>query len=241
MTTLLIMPAFNEEQSLATTIADVRQALPSLDLLVVDDGSTDATRDVAASMGATVLSLPFNLGVGAAMRAGFRFARLRGYTQVVQIDADGQHDPADVPRLLEQLTHADLVIGARFAGRGQYVVRGPRRWAMVVLSRVLSRVTRTKLTDSTSGFKAMGPRALALFAHDYPAEYLGDTIEALVIASKAGCRIAQVPVEMRERSAGTPSHQPFRSAVYLGRASIALLIGIVRRSPESSARSRGDA
>ncbi|MBA4246747.1 MAG: glycosyl transferase family 2 [Microbacterium sp.] len=233
------MPAFNEEQSVAVTIADVRRALPAFDLLVVDDGSTDATRHVASAAGATVISLPFNLGVGAAMRAGFRFARDRGYTQAVQIDADGQHDPSEVPRLLEQLEHADLVIGARFAGRGDYVVRGPRRWAMVVLSIVLSRITGQKLTDSTSGFKAMGPRALDLFARDYPAEYLGDTIEALVIASKAGCRVVQVPVVMRERSGGTPSHQPLRSAVYLGRASIALLIGLIRQAPDSSHLPKG--
>ena len=231
MSVLLIMPAFNEEECIGAAISDVRRALPGFDLLVVDDGSIDATPWVAQNAGAIVISLPFNLGVGAAMRAGFRFARERGYSRIVQIDADGQHDPSEVPRLLEQLDVADLVIGARFAGRGDYTVRGPRRWAMIVLSRVLSRVTGVPLTDSTSGFKALGPRALELFARDYPAEYLGDTIEALVIASKAGCRIAQVPVIMRERTGGTPSHQPLRSAVYLGRASMALLIGLMRRTP----------
>ena len=197
-------------------------------MLVVDDGSIDDTARVAEAAGAKVLRLPFNLGVGGAMRAGFKYALAFGYRNVVQVDSDGQHNPADVPRLLAVLEDHDLVMGARFAGVGDYAVRGPRHWAMVVLSGVLSSLAHTRLSDTTSGFRASGPRAVRLFAEHYPAEYLGDTVESLVIAARSGLRIEQVPVAMRQRAAGAPSHDPFKSAIYLGRAGLALAISLMR-------------
>lgn len=226
--TLVVMPAFNEAATVADVIAEVRDALPGMTCLVVDDGSRDDTARRARDAGAVVAVLPFNLGVGGAMRLGFKYALENGFANVVQIDADGQHDPREVPALLSALDHADIAIGARFAGAGDYEVRGPRRWAMRFLSRTLSRAASTKLSDTTSGFKASGPRAVALFAEHYPAEYLGDTIEALVLAVRNGCRVAQVPVAMRPRSGGVPSHNPIRSAIYLLRAMIALLVAFVR-------------
>lgn len=222
------MPALNEEESIRRVIEEVNAALPGVKCLVVDDGSHDKTAEVAGSAGAEVISLPFNLGVGGAMRVGFKYALANGYENVVQVDSDGQHDPANVSSLVYALDSADLVLGARFAGEGDYSVRGPRRWAMRLLSIVLSRVARVPLTDTTSGFKASGPMAVRLFADHYPAEYLGDTIEAIVIAARAGCIIKQIPVSMRPRSGGTPSHNPFKSAAYLGRAGIALLFALVR-------------
>ncbi|RXZ51343.1 glycosyltransferase family 2 protein [Agromyces fucosus] len=225
---LVVLPAFNEEASVVGVVKEVRAALPDAGCLVVDDGSRDRTAAVANDAGAAVLKLPFNLGVGGAMRAGFRYALQNNYDIVVQIDADGQHDPANVPELLAALDTADLVMGARFAGQGEYEVRGPRRWAMRVLARVLSRVAKSKLTDTTSGFRASGPRAVRLFAEHYPAEYLGDTIEALVIAARADCTIRQVPVAMRPRAGGVPSHDPVKSAVYLGRAGLALVFALIR-------------
>lgn len=226
--TLVVLPAFNESGSVAQVIAEIRSELPDVTCLVVDDGSSDATAEVARAAGAHVASLPFNLGVGGAMRLGFRYAVANGFDAVVQIDADGQHDPASVPPLLARLDGADIVIGARFAGVGDYSVRGPRRWAMKMLGGTLSRAAKTRLTDTTSGFKACGPRAIALFAEHYPAEYLGDTIEALVIALRNGLVVVQVPVAMRERMAGQPSHNPFKAAVYLGRAVFALFFAFVR-------------
>jgi glycosyltransferase involved in cell wall biosynthesis len=166
------------------------------------------------------------------MRLGFRYALANGFDNVVQVDADGQHDPAEVRSLVEALDGADLVLGARFAGTGEYDVRGPRRWAMRLFAVVLSRVAKTRLTDTTSGFKASGPKAVRLFADHYPAEYLGDTIEALVIAARAHCVIAQVPVSMRVRIGGVPSHNPLRAAAYLGRAVMALVFALMR--PASS-------
>lgn len=227
---LVVIPAFNEEDTLGGVLSEVASHLPDADVVVVSDGSTDTTTQVAHAHGAAVVDLPINLGVGGAMRAGYKYALRGGYDYAVQIDADGQHDPAEVSRLLD--THAaegaDVVIGARFAGEGAYTARGPRRWAMRALSVVLSRVAGTRLTDTTSGFKLSGRRAIRLFAANYPAEYLGDTVESLVIASRAGLVIRQVGVTMRPRAGGTPSHNPFKAFIFLMRALLALLVALSR-------------
>ncbi|MCK3770196.1 glycosyltransferase family 2 protein [Microbacterium aerolatum] len=225
---LVVIPALNEEDSVGGVVRAVSAALPTARCLVVDDGSADSTSAVARAAGASVLTLPYNLGVGGAMRAGFRYARQNGFAVVVQVDADGQHDPSAIPEMIRGLDEADLVIGARFAGVGEYGVRGPRRWAMRVLAGVLSRVAGTPLTDVTSGFKAAGPRAVSLFAANFPAEYLGDTIEALVIGARAGLRVRQRPVAMRQRQTGEPSHRPWKAAVYLMRACAAFLLAMMR-------------
>ena len=226
--TLIVMPAYNESQSVGAVVREAYQALPGISILVVDDGSTDDTASAASAAGALVARLPFNLGVGGAMRLGFRYAQVHGFAAVVQIDADGQHDPTQVPALLAELGEHDLVVGARFAGSGAYRMRGPRRWASWVLATVISRTARTRLTDTTSGFRASGPRAIALFERNYPAEYLGDTIESLVIACRAGLKVTQVPVAMRVRTGGTPSQNPLKASLYLARASLALAFAYAR-------------
>lgn len=233
---LIIIPAWNEEDVIAGTLADVFSHKPEhADVVVVSDGSTDATAQIASEAGARVLDLPVNLGVGGAMRAGFLLARRERYRFAVQVDADGQHDPKEITELVKacEAGHADVVIGARFAGKGDYTVHGPRHWAMVMLSRVLSTVCHTRLTDTTSGFKLCGPKAIELFSRDYPAEYLGDTIEALVIAARSGLVVRQVPVEMRPRAGGTPSHNPLSSARFLFRAFLALTVSLSRPKPQN--------
>lgn len=232
--TLIVMPAYNEEASVGNVVREVFAKVPGASILVIDDGSKDSTTNEARAAGARVATLPFNLGVGGAMRVGFRFAIENNFANVIQIDSDGQHDPSSVPMLLDALDSADLVLGARFAGEGDYSVHGPRRWAMIILARILSHLSRVRLTDTTSGYRASGPRAIALFAEHYPAEYLGDTIEALVIAARSGLVVRQVPVTMRVRSGGVPSHNPLKSAAYLGRAAIALIFALIR--PRSSYR-----
>jgi glycosyltransferase involved in cell wall biosynthesis len=227
--TLVVVPALNEAGSVARVVANIREHLPSADVVVVDDHSGDDTAAEARSAGATVVSLPFTLGVGGAMRTGYSYARRHGYQQVVQVDGDGQHDVRDLPRLVAALAGADVVIGARFADDQAYAVGGARRFAMRVLAFVMSLVVGTRLTDSTSGYRALGPRAVALFAEHYPAEYLGDTVEALVIARKCRLVITQVPVRMTAREHGRPSQGVVRSLVYLGRALVAIGLGLVRR------------
>ena len=226
---LVAIPALDESATVAAVISSIRAA-GDYDVLVIDDGSTDGTSVVASAAGARVVVLPFNLGVGGAMRTAFLMALREDYDRVVQVDADGQHDPAEIQRLLDATSTHDIAIGARFAGQGDYDVRGPRRWAMLILARSLSRVTGTRLTDTTSGFRASGRRAIALFAQRYPAEYLGDTVESLVIASRAGLSVTQVPVSMRERQGGAPSHGVLRSTLHLGRAALALVVALTRRT-----------
>ena len=226
---LVVVPALNEEASVGDVIRDVKRVDPAAHVVVVDDGSTDNTSDVAKAAGADVITLPFNIGVGGALRAGFRYARRFGYRVVVQVDGDGQHNPAHIPELLVALEGADVVIGARFAGVGDYEVRGARKLAMKLLARSLSRRTGERLTDTTSGFRAFNGKAVEVFANDYPAEYLGDTVEALVIAARAGLRVTQIPVEMRPRMTGTPSHRPIKSTIYLGRVFLALAMSRIRR------------
>lgn len=231
---LVVIPAWNEAGVIASTIAEIRAARPDLDLLVVDDGSGDGTADVAEAAGAQVARLPYNLGVGGAMRAGYRYALREGYDVVVQVDADGQHDPDYLTELVGGLGEADVVVGARFAGEGSYQASGPRRWAMWLLAKVLSRLAGTRLTDVTSGFRAANRRAVTVFADHYPAEYLGDTVESLVIALRVGCTVRQLPVEMRPRTIGQASQSPFRATVYLARAVVALGLALVRRWPAAT-------
>jgi glycosyltransferase involved in cell wall biosynthesis len=234
--TLVIMPAWNEAEVIATTVREVLEFGPPCDVLVVDDGSRDNTAALAGEAGAQVLRLPFNMGVGGAMRTGFKYAKSHGYTQVIQVDADGQHDPRDIKAVLDGLREADIAIGARFADKGTYTVRGPRKWAMGVLAWSLSRIARTRLTDVTSGFRAANEKAIRQYVDHYPAEYLGDTIDSLVVAVRSGCTVRQVPVSMRERQGGQPSHDPVKAALYLGRSGLALLFALTRKrsSPTSN-------
>ncbi len=248
---LIIVPAWNEEATVAAVVTEIRAAMSdaclTADLLVVDDGSDDATASIALAAGALVARLPINLGVGGAMRTGYRYARRQGYGATVQVDADGQHNPADIPALLAGLGWPvgtigtagtagpgglDIVIGARAAGDGAYVARGPRRWAMRLLSITISRIAGTRLTDTTSGFKACGPRAIELFARSYPAEYLGDTVESLVVAARSHLQIREVAVVMRPRAGGQPSHSPLRATAFLGHAVLALVLALTRPRPE---------
>jgi glycosyltransferase involved in cell wall biosynthesis len=226
--TLVVIPALNEELSISEVVDDVYEFIPGATCLVVDDGSLDSTYEVAKRSGALVAKLPFNLGVGGAMRLGFNFALDKGFTSVIQVDADGQHDPRQARLLLDALTKSDVVIGARFAGTGDYRAKGPRKWAMNLLAATLSRTSGVTLTDTTSGFRASGQRAIAFFAQHYPSEYLGDTVESLVLASRAGLTIRQIPVTMNERKFGEPSHGPVKSALYLARVGIAVLFSYLR-------------
>lgn len=226
---LIIVPAWNESRNVGNTVREIRAASAEYDVAVVDDGSMDDTAVVARDAGAVVLVLPFNLGVGGAMKTGFRYAQRHGYGRAIQVDADGQHNPAEISRVLEGLHRADISIGARFAGVGDYDVRGPRRWAMIVLAKVLSRVAKTPLSDVTSGFRAANRRAIDQYVRYYPAEYFGDTLDSLVAAVHAGLTVTQVPVAMRPRQHGVPSQGTAGSIVYLMRSGFALTLALMRR------------
>lgn len=231
---LVVIPALNEDATVGSVVHAVRAVAPTAGVLVVDDHSSDATRAEALAAGATVVRLPFSMGVGGAMRTGYSYALRSGYDVVVQVDGDGQHDPAHIPELVARLGTHDIVIGARFAGRDPYAVGVARRFAMATLARVLSGLLGSRLTDVTSGYRALGPRAIRVFAQHYPAEYLGDTLEALIIARRCGLTVTQLPVRMTVREHGRPSQGVLGSILYLCRAMAAIGLGLVRRWPCSS-------
>lgn len=231
---MIAIPAWNESGSVAEVVLQVRNALPNATVVVVDDGSKDDTGDKATRAGAVTLTLPFNVGVGGAMRTAFLFAQRQGFDAVVQVDADGQHNPTEIRSLLDGLSSADIVVGTRFHPGSTYKVRGPRRWAMDLLSWSLSRMARTPITDTTSGFRSAGPRAIALFAETYPAEYLGDTVGSLSIAIRDGLVIEERPVTMFYRRIGRPSKSALWSTLYLGRAVLALSVQLIKRNPHTT-------
>jgi glycosyltransferase involved in cell wall biosynthesis len=198
--------------------------------VVVDDGSRDATARVARDAGAIAVSLPFNLGVGGAVRTGLRYASRHTYDRAVVVDADGQHDPGGIPGMLDALDSADLVVGSRFApGSSPYEVGRVRRRAMHLLQTVVRVLIGRRFTDVTSGFRAFDRPVIELLARDYPAEYLADTVEALLIVNHAGFRITEVPVSMRPRAGGVPSSRGFALAVNYLRLLIGILSSASRR------------
>lgn len=227
---IVIVPALNEQETVASVIADIRNDLGA-DVLVVDDGSSDRTAAVARGAGAAVVRHPFNLGVGAALRTGFRFAEAHGYPIAMQIDADGQHDPHEAARLLEGVrSGSDIVVGSRFAaGSGEYSVGFGRRTSMKVLSAVLSRRIGRPITDTTSGFRAFSRQAIELFATQYPSAYLSDTVESLLIAHYNGLSIDEVPVSMHQRMGGVASNNRVRSAYHLIRLVLVITLSRSRR------------
>lgn len=227
---MVAIPAWNEAGSVAQVVEHVRAQVPQAQIVVINDGSTDNTEQLAREAGAVTLSLPFNVGVGGAMRTAFLYARREGFDAVVQVDADAQHNPDEIPALLDGLSDADIVVGTRFHPNSTYKVRGPRKWAMDLLSWSLTRMAKTPVTDTTSGFRSAGPRAIELFADAYPAEYLGDTVGSLTIAIRDGLVVHETPVTMYYRRIGRPSKSALWSTLYLGRASLALMVQLLKKN-----------
>jgi glycosyltransferase involved in cell wall biosynthesis len=221
---LIIIPAHNEEAALPGVIADVRAHQPDADIVVVDDASTDNTARTAERLGARVLRLPLNLGIGGAVQTGFRFAREMRYAYALQVDGDGQHPAAAIGDLLERLRaeDADVAIGSRFISGAGFQSTFLRRVG-IAMFRVLSRVTTGRtVTDSTSGFRAYNAAAIRFLADTYPSDY--PEVEAGISLSHNGFRILEVPVEMRERQGGRSSITMGRSAYYMVKVMLASLI-----------------
>jgi glycosyltransferase involved in cell wall biosynthesis len=231
--TLVIIPALNEEAALPSTLAALAVAQPGVEVVVVDDGSVDRTREVAVAGGARVLSLPFNLGVGSAVRAGLHFARDRGFDRAVVFDADGQHDPRAIDDLLAALdAGADVALASRFAdGADAFPVGRVRRSAMRFMAAFVARLTHERFTDPTSGFRAFDRPAIELLSRVYPVEYLADTVEVLLIVASAGLRTTEVASSMKVRSLGVPSNRRFRLVANYLRVFVGLLGAAVFRAP----------
>jgi len=227
---IAIVPARNEAGAITGVIDELRAFDPGLDVVVVDDGSTDLTADVAAARGAAVVRLPFNLGIGGAVQTGFKYALEHGYEIAVRLDGDGQHDPQELPKLLGPLAagEADIVVGSRFAdGSSTYRPPFARRAGIIWFARLVSLLTRQRVTDTTSGFQAVNRLGIRLFAADYPHDY--PEVEATVMVFKHRLRLKEVPVRMREREHGTSHITVLRSLYYAVKVTLALLVGVFRR------------
>jgi glycosyltransferase involved in cell wall biosynthesis len=240
MRTLVIVPALNEEAALPAVLDELRRVVPDYVVLVVDDGSTDATAFVARDHGAIVLQLPFNLGIGGALRAGFRYAEREGYDRALQFDADGQHDADEIAALVAELDRGvDMVIGSRFADRTRdYHVGHLRAGAMSVLRFAIRQFAGRRFTDTSSGFRAFSRPMLEYFADYYPADYM-ETVEALLLACTNGFRVEEVPVQMHERQGGRPSNRNLRLLYHYVRVLLVLAVtGPGRRRGRPTASDR---
>ncbi|MFQ5854514.1 MAG: glycosyltransferase family 2 protein [Anaerolineae bacterium] len=229
---LVIMPAFNEKLNIADVVKGTRSHLPLADIIVVDDGSRDGTAEAARRAGAIVLRLPYNLGIGGAVQTGFKFAHRVGYQYVARIDADGQHNPEDLPRLLDivRRQQADVVIGSRFehASRDQ-ATSTPRRFGCWGFGRLVRLLTGQPASDTTSGLQCLNRRAVACLAKDYPQDY--PEVEGRIILHRAGLRVLEVPVVMRPRNDGRSSITPPRAVYYVFKVLLATLMAAVREMP----------
>ena len=231
MRVLAIVPAHDEAPAIADVVAELRAAKPELDIVVIDDCSSDDTGARARAAGAPVLRLPVNLGIGGAVQTGFKYAVIRDYDAVVQVDGDGQHDPAQLERILTPLRtgEADVVIGSRFLSGEGY--RGPlaRRVGMRLFSAVAARAMGRHITDTTSGFRALGRGAFSFLAQDYPVDF--PDAETLVLLHRAGFRLLEVPVVMRPRASGHSTTTPLRSLYYPFKQLLSVLAVLLRKRP----------
>jgi len=226
---LAIVPALNEAENVGRVVDELRAFDPGLEVVVIDDASGDGTARIAEEHGAQVVRLPFNLGIGGAVQTGYRYAFEHGFDVAVQVDGDGQHDPAQLPLILGPLLdgEADLVVGSRFAGDGKYRSTATRRIGITIFARVVSAVVRQRVTDTTSGFQALNRRALELFAADYPHDY--PEVEGMVMAIRHRIRLVEVPVTMREREHGRSSIGALASIYYMVKILLALFVDLFRR------------
>jgi glycosyltransferase involved in cell wall biosynthesis len=227
--TLVIIPALNEEESIAHVIGTVRSSVSWADIAVLNDGSNDRTGEIAEAEGAIVLHLPYNVGIGASVQTGFMFADHHGYEIVVRSDGDGQHTPEDIPDLIRALDeqHADLVIGSRYLdNQGGYTSSAARRAGSLILARLITSITTCRITDPTSGFIAANRKTIKLCAQSYPHDY--PEPESIVILHRAGLRIVEIPVTMKPRYGGRSSITSLRSAYYMVKVILAILIGLLR-------------
>jgi glycosyltransferase involved in cell wall biosynthesis len=226
---IAIVPAYNEEQNIGRVVHELRAFDPNLEILVVSDGSLDRTAENAEAAGARVLRLPYNLGIGGAVQTGFKYAWQHGFDLAVRCDGDGQHVPAELPKVIAPVAggDADIAVGSRFVGGDGYRSSASRRVGIRLLATVVSAIARQRVTDTTSGFQALNRRALELFAADYPHDY--PEVEGMVMTIKHRLRLVEVPVEMRERQHGRSSITALRSVYYMAKVLTALFIGLFRR------------
>ncbi len=230
---LAIVPAYNEAEAIGAVVAALRERAPDFDILVIDDGSWDDTASSANAAGADVVRLPFNLGIGGAVQTGFLYALERGYDYAAQVDGDGQHEPAELCRLLDAMRHdasIDMVCGSRFmTSEHRYPAPISRRTGIHIFAFALRIMLRQPVSDPTSGFRLYSRRAIELFAYEYPSDY--PEVEAILMLHERRLRMIEVPVRMHARATGRSSINKIRSLYYMVKVSLALLVGLLRKAP----------
>jgi glycosyltransferase involved in cell wall biosynthesis len=226
---LVVIPARNEAERIGGVIAKLRATLPGAHVLVVEDGSSDDTVGVARRSGATVLPLAVGIGYGGALQTGFKYAIRNGFSRVVTLDADGQHDPLDVPKVLARLGQGDtdLVIGSRFCSETGYRTGAVRRATMAFFAWLTSLLAGQRISDTTSGFQAIGEKALRMFADEYPHDY--PNAEVLVDLARHGGKIAEVPIVVHARTGGTSMFDVWSAAYYVVKMNLSILMVLVRK------------
>lgn len=224
---LVIIPAYNEEKSIGAVIKSINKHA-DVDIVVIDDGSKDSTRTTAQDAGAKVITLPFNLGIGGAMQTGYLYALYNNYDIAIQVDGDGQHDPRYINALVAPLKQglSDMVIGSRYVKQTSYKSSISRRTGMIFFSWLVYVLTGKRIKDTTSGFRAVNRKVIDCFAQYYPTDY--PEVDVLVRLHRKGLKMAEIPVEMRERQGGRSSITPVKSVYYMIKVSLALLINSLR-------------
>ena len=226
--TLIIVPAYNEDGSIARVVEHIQTYVPQADILVVDDGSNDRTARRARESGAMVISLPYNMGIGSAVQSGFLFAKQRGYHFAVQVDGDGQHPASEIPRLLAALeAGSDMAIGSRFVQSTNYRPPFLRAVGIRIFSFLVSLIVGKKVYDTTSGFRACGRRAIVLLTETYPHDY--PEVEALITLYRNGMTFVEVPVEMSYRQEGKSSISAKAGVYYMLKVTLAVLVAVIKR------------
>jgi glycosyltransferase involved in cell wall biosynthesis len=232
-TNLAVVPAYNEEGTVARVVRAIHEQAPQFDVVVVDDGSTDSTAVTAEAAGATVVRHPFNLGIGGAVQSGFTYALENGYERLVQIDGDGQHDPRELRKLEQAMDDdrgVDMVCGSRFlTSDSDYVAPISRRTGIHIFAFLLSRIVGQRVTDPTSGFRLYNRRGIALFARDYPHDY--PEVEAVLMVHFHRLSMREVPVRMFQRGGGVSSISSGKSVYYMIKVLLAIFVGLVRARP----------
>jgi glycosyltransferase involved in cell wall biosynthesis len=229
---LAVIPAYNESQTLRDVINAIRVDAPPCDIVVVDDGSTDRTGEIARRAGVPVLRHPFNLGIGGAVQSGFQYARDHDYDYMIQIDGDGQHRPDQLSTLIAAMDEdptLDMVCGSRFLTPSGYPAPISRRTGIQLFAFLLSKIVGQRVSDPTSGFRLYNRRAINLFARDYPHDY--PEVEAVLMVHWHRLRAREVPVEMLQRGGGVSSIRSGKSAYYMIKVLLAIFIGLARARP----------
>lgn len=226
---LVIVPAYNEEESIKNVVESIQNQEVNVDVVVINDGSKDHTYKEASKTDAYVIDLPFNLGIGGAMQTGYLYAFKNKYDIAIQIDADGQHNSEYIKNLIQPILNeeADMVIGSRYLEKTQYKSTLFRRLGMIYFTAIIKLFTGNRVTDTTSGYRAVNRKVIKMFAREYPEDY--PEVEVLVWLKKRRLKIKEISVEMNERTTGKSSITPFKSLYYMIKVTLGIIISSIRK------------